>query len=455
MIFRPPLMRPTLFAPAESEPFTGQIKGKGKLSAFAPVHVFYTYNCLLNSDGKYYFVGMGRTENNRDPFVFKYDPILNVIEQETRVIAGTVGWDNHRVASMAHDATGHIYLAFEILKAPPDSHGTDIQIWKTTTPYDISTLAFLNFIDGRYSYSLIVVNGSNVHVSMRGTTSTVTFIRGQYWYAKSSNAGVTFGAPVRLFHAGTEDLPVYTHTIHDYTGTNIYKVWNERSNITSTETFICIFKGSHGSDVWTNLSGSFSRNCASVGHITRAEALANGLVIESADYATKNVFFEGGCVKSDGKICILVSLATVTGEVYIGNSEVVLDELRFYTYSGGVWSYNNVDIPAGLTFFWSYQRYFQYMNNNETFDDIIFINPDANHDVYVFRSTDNFATQTDTLVLSGNGYYSLGAMTHNAETEEEYTIVLNDPPLGADIFEIQFEGPEDYSNLFLFKPIIP
>ncbi len=439
ILYRRPYVRPT--------PVNEIIYGEKRIAAFSPILPFYTFGCLKNVDGFYYFGAMGRSDQQRNPFIYKYDPAKNQVTQVRRISIGVATEDTHRVPTLTCDADGHIYVCCETLTDV--EHGTNILIYKTTVVGDLTTLALYKTITGRFAYPLIELSGNNGFVCARGTTNTVTFIRGDHWYMQSSDRFANISAAVQWYDSGNENLVAYVQRLQGHDG-NIYLVLNERDNTLNTETFIAVVKGSFGSNVWTNISGSFSKNVSSSGPITRAEIRTNCMVLDSIDYNTENVFYEGGIVKSDGTIKLLISKQTATGNVYLDNPEVVLDELRFYTYSGG-WNYNLVDIPANVVSYWTYERYIQLLNSNESFDDIIFIDPLSNMDVYFYRSSDNFVTQTNTLKQAGDGKFRLGSFPYNITSANDYFLVLVSTP--GDKFEIYNEGPEDFSNLFLiYRP---
>lgn len=437
-----------------TKPYTAAYNGEGKLAAFTPTAPGITFCCFKNIDGKYYFGSMGREEKNRDPYIYRYNPVTNFIEQEKRIEAGIVAQDTHRIPTMCHDSDGHIYVCFEELKPGDfDTHGTPIRIYKTTVPFDLSTLTLLIQLPGRWSYPVIMVDGLNVFVCARGSTSPTTFIRGQLWYFNSTNGGVSFGAAVKLYDSLDENLPAYHWRLHNYQNSaGVEIIINERDNVLVNWTSISLIRGTIGSHVWTNVDGSFSKNVSTVGAITRVEKRANCLVMDSPNTATMAVNNELGIVKSDGPVKLIVSVQSLTGNTAFGNPETQLDELRFYTFSGGAWSFNNITIPANLVYYWAYERNCMYINNDQSYDDVLFIDLTNSNNVYIKRSTDNFVTETETLKLAGNGFYRLGTGAYNVSDEDDYFFVLINTIPPADSFEIENEGPEDYSNLMLLRP---
>lgn len=439
------------FTKTKSPWFPVKVHGKWRHPSFTPTSPGYTYGCCKNTDGNYYFVALSVATLNRDPWVYRYNPKTNLVDQDRRLVIGIVTDDTHRLATIAHDSSGHIYVCFEhYTTIPGEPHGSIIDVYKTTTPFDISTLALLSQLSGRYSYPFIEVVGSNVFVAGRGSTDTVNFIRGKFDYFLSTNAGVTFGAAKTLYNSGNEQKVAYFQRIHGHDG-HIYLMLNERDNDTFAWTFVAVLKGTIGSDVWTNVQGTFSKNISVSGAITRAEIVANFIVYESPNYATIAVNCDGGICKSDGEIKLIITVQTYTGNEQFGNPESALDELRFYYSSGGAWAYNVINVPPGAVFYWAYQRFFQCLQNDEPFDDVIIIDP-STRDINIHRSTDNFATETTTFQLTGNGQYRMGTFAYNVLTEEDYFLVLSDTP--GDIFEIFNEGSEDYSDILLCKNII-
>lgn len=426
--------------------FPVKIHGKDRISSFTPISPSYFYSCIKNLDGCYYFAAMGRSSVNRDPWIYKYNPVTNSIVQEFRVQMGTVTEDSHRVATIDNDSSGNIFVCAELLRTDVEAHSSPIKVYKTTTPYDISTLTLFYTSPGRYTYPWIEIQGSNIFLAGRGSTLS-TFVRHQYAYLLSTDSGANFGTAVTVYDSGDPLNVAYMGRITSNDGF-VYLILNERDNAESNWTFVSIIKGTIGSNIWTNVQGTFSKNVLTSGAITRAEMIANCLVYESPDYDTIAVNCDGGVVKSNGDIKMVIITQTYTGEVYVGNPQTELLELRFYVFSGGVWSYNVIDVTPGAVFYWAYERFYQIMQNNEAFDDVLEIDQ-TTRALTVHRSTDNFATQTSKLQLPGDGMYRLGTFAYNAQTEEDYFLALVSTP--GDIFTIYDETVNDYSNLVTFK----
>jgi hypothetical protein len=342
------------------------------------------------------------------------------------------------------DSSGNLYVVCEKLHTT-EGHGADILLYKTSTPGDISTLTLIKTLTGRWSYPNILVSGTNVFISARGSTNTTNFIRGQQWYYNSTDNGANFGAAVQLYDSPDEDENVsYMWLQHDYTG-GINIILNERDNVLGNWTFISFIKGTFNSNVWTNAGGTFSKNVSSSGFITRAEFIADCLVIDSPNHTTISVNHAGGCKKSDGSLRMLVAVQTLTGNDFEGNPETEIDEIRMYSFAAGSWSYNNVTIPSGMILYWAYQHYILYLNqDDEDLDQILFIDPTNDNDVNILSSDDAFATQTSVLKLVGNTRWRLGTVSRNT-TDLDRLIVLVDT-IG-DLFEITAETPLDFSNI--------
>lgn len=433
-----------------------KVSGYNELAAFTPTNPSYTFGMHKAVDGYYYFCGMSPyiLLQFRDPFFYKYDPVTNKIVQKFKLVVGVDSYDSHRLATIASDSDGHIYTVFEelVTGGTSGSHGSPVRLYKTTVAGDLSTLTLLQTFTGRWSYPSILVDGTNVFISARGSTHTVNFIRGQYWYWQSTNGGTSFGSPVKLYDSGDEDTEVaYCWLQHDYTTNNIHIVLNERNNTLSNWTGVCHIRGTFGSDVWRNQGNTFSKNVSSAGSLTRSEWFTNCVILNSPNHTTTAVNHEGGVCKSNGDIKILVSVQTLTGETFDGNPETELDELRWYYWNGSAWTYENVDIPAGtITFYWAYQRWWHVLNNDTTYDEILFIDSTANNNVYIKRSADNFATETDHLVLPGNGAYRLGSITVNSEDESDRRILLTNTR--GNLFNWAAETRLDFSDLFMLSP---
>lgn len=424
------------------------VEGENKLASFKPIDPFFTFSCLKNLDNKYYFVGMGRTDVGRDPFVYKYNPTTNQIEQEFRLEMGAVNnVDTHRKASLNIDASGNLYLVAETLQPESNNHGTNLEVYRTTTPYDITTLTLLSTITGRYTYPSIHVNGSNVFVSARGSDSTVTFVRHQYWLYKSTDGGTTFDAGRPIYDSGDVQKVAYFQRVHDYSG-NLYYLLNERDNDLENWRYIALIKSVDNGVTFTDgKTGSFSKNVDVAGAITRTEMTANCIIQGSPEINTIASCYEGGVVKSNGEVKLIHSLQSLTGNVINGNPEIVYDELRFITIAGGVVSFNQVTIPVDLQCYWAYERPFQYINSDETFDDIAFVDFTDNHSVKILRSIDDFATQVTKRKVEGNDRYIFGQGTFNITTEEDYVLIIVDPQ-GITTSGVS-ESPGDYSNLLV------
>lgn len=429
------------------------VPGVGELAAFTPTNPSYTFGLTkCDADSHYYFCGMAPYILNawRDPYIYKYNPVTNKIVQKRRISVLINSVDSHRLACIATDSSGHIYVVFEEL-IDGGTHGSPVRLYKTTVAGDLNTLALLQTFSGRWTYPTILIDGSNVFISARGSTGA-SFIRGQYWYWKSTNSGTSFGSPVKLYDSDNEDDEVaYCWLQYDYTTSNIHVILNERNNTISNWTFVAHMRGTMNSNVWTNQSGSFSKNVSSSGALTRAEWVANGMVYESNNYSTQTVNHEGGVCKSDGSIKIMVSVQTPTGVTYEGNPETELDELRWYYWNGSSWAYNTVDLPATpIQFYWAYERWWHVVNNDTAYDEIIFMDPTSNNDVYIKRSTDNFATETDKLILPGNGKWRMGAITVNSTNESDRVLLFTNTQ--GDPFQINSETRLDYSNLLVLFP---
>jgi hypothetical protein len=418
--------------------------GDTKLTPNAAVNIRIGFHALKNIDGMYYIALMGRIDKNRDIYIIKYNPLTNEVEQEQRIIIGIATQDIHRSPCIDIDSDGNILVLFEELIAP-NSHGSPLRIYKTTTPFDLSTLTLLNTITFRWSNPVFWVNGSNITVGARGTNSSVTFIRGQFWYYTSTDGGATFSSPIKVYDSDNEDTQVaYVTKIHSYDGTEYY-VYNERSNTQATWTLVAVFKRISGS-TFGNVDGSWTKDVVATSSITRTEMVTNCLVYESTDYASINVFQHMGCVKTIDGIRLVVSVATATGQVFEGNPFLATDEVRFYTYSGG-WSYNAFPLPytdAGIV------SSIDYVNNDEEGVDEIAI-CDFNHgrDGFVLRSTDNFATHETIKVIQGYNKYKLGGSAYNVETKEEQLFLMTETK--GNIYELLSENEIDYANLIIVK----
>lgn len=429
---------------------TDTFNGAGRLAPFMPVNPFFTFTTLL-SNGKYYFGAMGLEATLRDSYMFQYNPSTNEIEHVVRVqISGVVTYDIHRMPTISVDGSGNIFMAAEELQTPANGgHASPIRVYKTKIPGEIGSLEQIAVISNRWSYPHIHVDGTTVYIFARGTNSN-TFIRGQYWMHKSTNGGTSFASPVKIYDSGDEQKVAYFQRLHDYNN-NLYLILNERDNDNFNYTYVAIIKSTDGGTTWTNISGSFSKNIVSVGAITRSEMRTNCMIYETPTPMTNAVNFEGGVVKSDGTVKVLISLQTPTGVDVptTGVEEVVLDELRFYVYNAG-WTYNTVDIPPNMTFYWAADKPTRYINNDQNYDDIVIINV-STRDVSMARSTDNFATQSSTVLLSGSGHsYRMGDMAFNAESEDDYILIIADPV--GDPLLWQNEGTTNYTNLRIYKP---
>lgn len=441
---------------------TTNINGFDKIGSFLALNPFYTYTCVKNTDGNFFFAAMGTINKRRDPYVHRFNPTLNAIDQELRLPLATVTTrDVHRTSTFTHDASGNIIMASEIPNPATNGHGYHIKIHKTGTPGNIFSLGLTATITGTWSYPLIYNNGTTVFVSARGWTGG-TFVRGEYWYCTSTNGGLTFGSMIRLYNSGDEQLVAYFQRIHDFSNNTTYMVLNERSNDDLNYPLVALVKTTDFI-TWSNIDGSFTKDVVASGAITRAEMVANCIVAESPTPLTVAVNFEGGCVKSNGQIRILVSYQLLTtndipdptlGGAPSGIREVILDELRLYTYDeDDGWVYNNVDIPSNMRFYWATDKPMQYLNNDDAFDDVIFIDHTQNRDVYIKRSVDQFQTTTSIKKLSGFATkFRLGSCAYNVPLTKDNIIVLCDPvgdPIQAYFAEV--DGPEDYSNIRILR----
>jgi hypothetical protein len=161
---------------------------------------------------------------------------------------------------------------------------------------------------------------------------------------------------------------------------------------------------------------------------------------------TTYITYDGGVVKSDGSINLMISTQTLTGNSGPeGALETTLDEMRFYYYSGG-WQYNVIgNVDYGFTYYWGAGRPFQYLNSNESFDDIIYLDFGSDHTVYKLRSTDNFATHTSEVLLAGNNLYKLGQCAYNTENEEDYLLITQ--YTNGNEFAVSTETSDDFGIL--------
>lgn len=421
------------------------VDGETRLTSFSVAGT----GCVLGPDGKYYFTAKGMASANRDVFVYKYNSETNEIEQEFRITVGYVHYDSHRFGAIDVDGDGNIYVAFEDLHST-DTHGGPIHIWKTATPGDLSTMREIKRLPGRWSYVHIKVNGSNVFVEARGSTSEIDFVRDEIWYFNSTDGGATFGSAVKLYDSLDADLPAYVFHIPDQSDpSKICIVLNERSNITATWGFVAVFRGSVNSNVWTNYEGDFSKDVSGSGAITRTEARSDCMVVDGV--ADHDINLDGGMIKPNGDIKLLLLYQEQTENEYVGNRENELIELRLYFYASG-WDFNEIDIPAGMVYYWAYQRPAKYVVQDESFEDVYFIDRTNNNNVYRKRSTDDFASnQTDTLILTGNGKHKTCQPPQNISNDEDQLLIVSWSPSG-DEFELgDSEEPEDYSNILLLK----
>lgn len=423
-----------------------KINGAGFISNFTPLTPIFSGVLRNPIDGKFYFMAMGMADTNRDQFIFKYNASTNIVEQMFRVSIGFIdNLDTHRTGVLDIDSDGNIYFVFEELHIAPDSHGGPIHVWKTSSPCDLLTFKEINKISGRWSYPVIKVNGNNIFISARGSTNAVTFVNTEYWYFNSSDGGITFDAGVKLYDSDTADQIAYLWTMPDMSDANgVAIILNERDNSSFTWSFISLIRGQIGSHVWTNYQGTFSKNASSSGFITRTEFRTNCMVVDGV--ALHDTNFDGGYIKADGSVRLLVSFQEQTGNEYLGNRENELLELRFYYYSSG-WQHNDIDIPAAMTYYWAYQRSVAMMILNETFDDVIFIDRTDLNNVYRKRSSDNFTTQTDTLVLSGNSNWRFGGVPLNTSDALDEMMVLVD----TQVDEFNAGDVTDYSDLLIVK----
>jgi len=431
---------------------TQSINGSTKLAAFMPVNPFFTFTCV-KSNGKYFFGAMGLEAQLRNPYVYRYNPANNTVEQEyTFTVSGADTYDIHRVPTFTEDDQKNIWMVAEELLPASGGHSTPLRVYKTSTPGDITTLTNIATISNRYAYPHIYIDrNSIVYIFARGTNSGA-FIRGQYWMHKSINKGLTFSS-TKIYDSGDEQKVAYFQRIHDYSDNGLYLVLNERDNDNFNYKYVAIVKSMDGGTTWTNMSGSFSKNVVSSGALTRSEMRTNCMLFENTPADNnKGVCYEGGVVKSDGTIKILLSPQTKTGNSIptTGIEEIRLDELRFYIYSGGSWTYNNVNIPSNMTFYWAGDKPTRYINGNKNYDDLVVIDV-TTRNVYKYRSTNNFASQTSTLLLNGSGHnYRMGDIPFNATNEDDYLLIIADPV--GDPLIWQGEGTTNYTNLVLLRP---
>lgn len=427
------------------------INGSTKIAAFMPSNPFFTFTCV-KSNGKFYFGAMGLEGQLRNPFMYRYDPVTNIADQETEInVSGVVTYDIHRVPTVSQDSRGNIWMVAEELQTPGNGgHSSPLRVYKTGTPGDMTTLALVNTIPNRYAYPhLFIDKNDNIYIFARGTNSN-TFIRGQYWMHKSVNNGATFTS-TKIYDSGDEQKVAYFQRIHDYSD-NLYLILNERDNDNFNYTYAAPIKSTDGGTTWTNIPGTFSKNVVSVGALTRSDMRTNCLLYETPTPLLNAVNYEGGVVKSDGTVKLLISLQTPTGVDVptTGVEEVVLDELRFYVYSAG-WTYENVSIPSNMTFYWAADKPTRYVNGNKGYDDVIVIDV-ATRNVYMKRSYDNFnTTYSSRLLLNGSGHnYRMGDIAFNATNEDDYVFIIADP-IG-DPLLWQNESTTNYTNLVIFRP---
>ena len=428
--------------------------GSTKLSAFMPVNPFYTFTCI-KSNGMFYFGAMGLEAQLRNPYMLRYNPTTNTVDQELKInVSGVVTYDIHRMPTIAQDGSARLYMVAEDLQTPANGgHASPIRMYRTSTAGDITTFSLFSTVTtDRFAYPHLYIDRNNIfYVFARGTNSTFNFIRGQYWMFKSLNKGTTWTS-LKIYDSGDEQKVAYFQRIHDYSDAGLYLVLNERDNDNFNYTYVAIIKSLDGGTTWTNLSGSFSKNVSSSGALTRTELRTNCMVYDSPAPTTKGVNFEGGVVKSNGVVKMLLSPQTKTGNSIptTGVEEITLDELRLYTFSGGSWTYNNVSFPANQTFYWAGDKPTRYINGNQTYDDIVVIDVNTRN-VFLKRSSDNFATSTSTQILSGSGHnYRMGDIAFNATNEQDYILIIADP-IG-DPLLWQNESTTNYTNLLIYRP---
>lgn len=397
------------------------VSGNNFVSEYKPLNMFAFSHSVINNpvDGYLYFAALskGGSPHNRSHYVFKYDKATNTLVSSFEVprTAGiTSSYEVHPTPVIMVDASGHVYLIVERSGNSTgwsDNHETDVLIYKTTTPGDVSTIVLWQTVTGKYSYPRLWIDGANYYMIARGKRTApadATYIT----LEKSTNTGSSWSEIT--VHRETGAYLPYSTKIESDDGW-LWMVYHPRSNTNATITEIGVIKSQDGV-TWQNAQGTWSKNVSVSGYITTAELQANCRVVHVGNEATTCAWYEGAKVEG-GVVKILMSMNTVVSGIVDGNVGTQPESLRLYTLSAGSWVYEDVSaiLPSpALTSILAYGNYISYARTATT--EYIIIIDRANQlktVVREFSSFDGFDTYTSRVLMTGTMNLYMGSSAAN------------------------------------------
>ncbi|AHM62300.1 hypothetical protein D770_20255 [Flammeovirgaceae bacterium 311] len=411
---------------------------EGRLSEWKPVSSpFSTVNGLVYNrvNGHHYFSAqsIGGIPWNRSSFVYRYDKSGNQIVQQVHIPKHndiTEAWDTHPVPVTHVLEDGNILVTVEKTMDSnnrSNGHNTDMLLYKTTVPGDLSTLAYWKSLPGFYCYPKVWQKGPYIHFNFRGTRGgldlTKTILESSY------DSGVTFTDRIIV------DIPMTSPLRRAYTR----MLWDESSEemillLTIRNDSIGIYESvyairSHISDgkVWQNWEGTFSKDVSTQGAITFAEIQPCLVWYNNPEqYIT---LAEGGAA-ANGTLKLLMSRSIPTGGVFDNNAESTQEDLRLFFNDGSGWKWNSLKsiMPSpSYAHYTSQENLISFASLPDA--DYIQVMDKTNSPVcrlYEHRSTNNFQSYTSKLIWEGVGSYYLGPKTANARSIKEQLSLLVD-----------------------------
>jgi hypothetical protein len=235
---------------------------------------------------------------------------------------------------------------------------------------------------------------------------------------KSNDYGITFESSYLVYTCG-ENNGAYNQKLNSRDGWN-YLVIFERNQISSLFISVSIIK-TQDFITWYNVQETFNK----AGNLLPPELYLNCLVKQSTDYNIQSIQYEGGGVKENGDIILLVSGGVYIGDKIEGNAKVQNNLLRIYKYSNGTWTYKDLKgINYGIEAYWAYDKMYR-VHICEEYSYIYFIDSKDNRTLKRITSHDDFETYSINSMLLGNGNYLMGSSSYNSDESNSAVIVID------------------------------
>ena len=371
---------------------------------------------------------------NRQIRIYEYNPVNNTIYYCDIPLEPTVTsyYDTHPLGIMFIDNRGYIYMCKEKGKDSSsglsDGHGTNLVLYRSNEKNSILTgFSKIKEIIGTYSYPRFWLNDSNLVLLGRNTFYTICS-------NVSNDYGFSFESE-RLVYTCNPSNGAYNFKIHSKDDWN-YLVVCERNETSSLFFSISVIK-TQDFITWCSVTEAFQK----AGNISANELFENCLVTISSNYNIQSIQFEGGYVKEDGDIILLVSGGIYIGDKIEGNAKILNNLLRVYKFSNDIWTYIDLQgINEGISSYWAYDKCYR-VNAGDVKDYIYYIDLNDNRALKRLSSIDDFITYTVETIKEGNGNYIMGSSPYNSDDQTQSVIIIDTI---TDMFDF-----DSYSNLII------